>query len=427
MEKINSEEYKQIKLISQGTYGCIFKKGLTCNGMIDETETISKIQEKNETSENEIIMGKKIMDIPNYEEHFAPIIESCEVDISNFESTELNKCNFIKNYKNKNQPLIFQMNRIPYVGKKHLNNYFLQLLENKKYVEKFSGEFMNTFLEIINKYRILNEEHNIIHMDVKANNIMINEKKNPMIIDFGLSFDKKELLEDKTNLELVFFADEPYYAFWCFDIYVINFAIETILLDPKTKEIKDLPVNLEQLKDCTNIYFEKNIGIAHILTEEEKNTMKENHFNYLKKICNLNNEKEINNVMWKQIINILIENANTWDMYGLSMCYSEFFKSLMLKECEENIQYLCNFKELLKRNIMSSPDARATPTKIIESLNKNMQQVKKSEYQKIKSILTKFLKNPITFTERRQTVNKSMEKINESYKKLQDQKDSNRN
>ena len=52
MEKINSEEYKQIKLISQGTYGCIFKKGLTCNGMIDETETISKIQEKNETSEN---------------------------------------------------------------------------------------------------------------------------------------------------------------------------------------------------------------------------------------------------------------------------------------------------------------------------------------------------------------------------------------
>lgn len=427
MEKINSEEYKQIKLISQGTYGCVFKKGLTCNGMIDETETISKIQEKNETSENEITMGKKIMDIPNYEQHFAPIIESCEVDISNFESTELNKCNFIKNYKNKNQPLIFQMNRIPYVGKKHLNNYFLQLLENKKYVEKFSGEFMNTFLEITNKYRILNEEHNIIHMDVKANNIMINEKKNPMIIDFGLSFDKKELLEDKTNLELVFFADEPYYAFWCFDIYVINFAIETILLDPKTKEIKDLPVNLEQIKECTNIYFEKNIGIAHILTEEEKNTMKENHFNYLKKICNLNNEKEINNVMWKQIINILIENANTWDMYGLSMCYSEFFKTLMLKECVENIQYLCNFKELLKRNIMSSPDARATPTKIIESLNKNMQQVKKSEYQKIKSILTKFLKNPITFTERRQTVNKSMEKINESYKKLQDQKDSNRN
>lgn len=427
MQKINSDEYKQIKLISQGTYGCIFKKGLTCNGMIDETETISKIQEKNETSENEIAIGKQIIDIPNYEKHFAPIIESCEVDISNFESSELNKCNFIKNNKNKNQSLIFQMNRIPYVGKRHLNNYFLELLENKKYVEKFSGEFMNIFLEITNNYRILNEEHSIIHMDVKSNNIMINEKKNPMIIDFGLSFNKKELLEDKTNLELVFFADEPYYAFWCFDIYVINFALETILIDPRTKEIKDLPVNLEQLKDCTNIYFEKNIGLENILTPQEKNTMKENHFNYLKKICNLNNEKEINNVMWKQIINILIEKANTWDMYGLTVCYLEFFKNLMLKECVEKIQYLCNFKELLKKNIMSTPDERATPAKIIESLNKNMQQIKKTEYQKFKSVLNTFLKNPITFTERRQTVKKSMEKINESYKKLQDQKESNRN
>ena len=101
MEKINSDEYKQIKLISQGTYGCIFKKGLTCDGMVDETNTISKIQEKNETSENEVNMGKKIMEIPNYQEHFAPIIESCEVDISKIESAEINKCNFIKSYKNR--------------------------------------------------------------------------------------------------------------------------------------------------------------------------------------------------------------------------------------------------------------------------------------------------------------------------------------
>ena len=97
MEKINSDEYKQIKLISQGTYGCIFKKGLTCDGMIDETNTISKIQEKNETSENEVNMGKKIMEIPNYQDHFAPIIESCDVDISKIESTEINKCNFNAN------------------------------------------------------------------------------------------------------------------------------------------------------------------------------------------------------------------------------------------------------------------------------------------------------------------------------------------
>lgn len=426
MEKINSDEYKQIKLISQGTYGCIFKKGLTCDGMIDETNTISKIQEKNETSENEVNMGKKIMEIPNYQDHFAPIIESCDVDISKIESTEINKCNFIKSYKNKNQPLTFHMNKIEYVGKKHLSNYFLELLENKQKVERFSGEFVNIFLEISNKYRILNEQHNIIHMDVKTNNIMINEKKNPMIIDFGLSFDRKELLENKTNLELIFFADEPQYAYWCFDIYVINFAIETILLDPKTNEIKDLPVNLEQLKECTDIYFEKNIGLDKLLTLQEKNSMKQSHFSYLKKICNLDNGTEVNNVMWKQTINKLIENSLTWDMYGLCICYFEFFNNLQLKECEEKVQYLCSFKELLKKNIMNTPDTRANTTKIIEMLKENMQQIPKSEYKKAKSILKRFFKNPMNFAERRQTITSSIEKMNESYKSLQDQKDSNR-
>lgn len=426
MEKINSDEYKQIKLISQGTYGCIFKNGLTCDGMVDQTNTISKIQEKNETSENEVKMGKRIMEIPNYQEHFAPIIESCEVDISKIESAEINKCNFIKSYKNKDQPLTFHMNKIEYVGNKHLSNYFLELLENKQNVEKFSGEFMNIFLEISNKYRILNEEHNIIHMDVKTNNIMINEKKNPIIIDFGLSFDKKELLENKTNLELIFFADEPYYAYWCFDIYVINFAIETILLDPKTSEIKDFPVNLEQLKECTDIYFEKNIGLDKLLTAQEKNTMKQSHFNYLKKLCNLNNETQVNTVMWKQTINKLIENSVTWDMYGLCVCYFEFFNNLKLKECEEKVEYLCSFKNIIKMNIMKTPDERGNSIQIIETLNEEMHQVSKKEHKKIKTILSGFFKNPINFTERRQTVKASIENLNESSKNLQNQKDSNR-
>jgi serine/threonine protein kinase len=426
MEELNSDEYKKIKLISQGTYGCVFKNGLTCDGMVDQTNTISKIQEKNETSENEVKMGKRIMEIPNYQEHFAPIIESCEVDISKIESAEINKCNFIKSYKNKDQPLTFHMNKIEYVGNKHLSNYFLALLENKQNVEKFSGEFMNIFLEISNKYRILNEEHNIIHMDVKTNNIMINEKKNPIIIDFGLSFDKKELLENKTNLELIFFADEPHYAYWCFDIYVINFAIETILLDPKTNEIKDLPVNLEQLKECTDIYFEKNIGLDKLLTVQEKNTMKQSHFNYLKKLCNLDNETQVNTVMWKQTINKLIENSVTWDMYGLCICYLEFFNNLKLKECEEKVEYLCSFKNIVKTNIMKTPDERGNSIQIIETINEEMHQVSKKEHKKIKTILSGFFKNPINFTERRQTVKASIEKLNESSKNLQNQKDSNR-
>jgi serine/threonine protein kinase len=425
-ENVN-EEYKQIKLISQGTYGCIFKKGLTCDGMVDESETISKIQEKNETSENEINIGKKIMSIPNYKDHFAPIIESCQIDIGKIDTSEINKCNFIKNHQNKNQSLNFQMNKIQYVGKKDLGSYFLNLLENKQNIEKFSSEFINIFLEIVNKYRILNEENNIIHMDVKTNNIMINDMKEPIIIDFGLSFDKKLLDEDKDMLEFVFFADAPTYAYWCFDIYVINYAISAILLDTKTNEIRDLPVNMEQIKECTNIYFEKNEGLDKVLTTEEIKEMKQTHLNYLKDICNLHDESAVNDIMWKQIIDKLIDNALSWDIYGLCICYLEFFDKLQLTKCEEQTQYLCSFKKLLNVYVKSTPDKRISKANMIEQINNEIQQVSKEEQKRIKSVLTTFFENSENFIERRNTVKAYIDKVKETTKKLQNQKDSNRN
>jgi hypothetical protein len=131
--------------------------------------------------------------------------------------------------------------------------------------------------------------------------------------------------------------------------------------------------------------------------------------------------------MWKQIINKLIENSITWDMYGLCICYLEFFNNLQLKECEEHVQYLCNFKELLKKNIMDTPDTRANTTKIVEILKETMQQIPKSEYNTTKSILKTFFRNPVSFKQRRQTLFDSIEKMNETFKKLQDQKDSDRN
>ena len=81
------------------------------------------------------------------------------------------------------------------------------------------------------------------------------------------------------------------------------------------------------------------------------------------------------------IINKLIENANTWDMYGLCICYLEFFNNLLLKECEEQVQYLCNFKELLKKNVLNTPDTRANTTKIVEILKVIEKEYSTNEFQ----------------------------------------------
>ena len=73
-----------IKIISQGAYGCIFENE-NKNKPKSKEEYIIKIQKKEETSENETLIGKKIMNIKNYKNYFAPILETENINISSLD------------------------------------------------------------------------------------------------------------------------------------------------------------------------------------------------------------------------------------------------------------------------------------------------------------------------------------------------------
>lgn len=415
MEKIKLSN--EIKLINQGTYGCVFKKGITCDGMVDEENTISKIVEIDETSENEIEVGKKIMEIPDYLHYFAPIIQSCEIDMTNMESEELNKCKVIYSYKRKRKPLKFQMNKIPFVGNKNIQYYLLELLENKKKIENFTPEFFNLFTELLEGYSLLHDK-NLIHMDVKSNNIMINEKKSPIIIDFGLTFDAAELMDASKNdkdtytelMDKIFFNPEDEYQYWCFDIYVINYAINEVMYDKRTREINDMPVNVDVIVKCADTYFKSNQGIMKLLTEEEKTTMKEDHVKYLKDISNHNEEMKINNTMWMSVIEKLLENANSWDVYGLVISYIELFETLKLNEFKEKVHYLQVFYELLKSYMKKIPSERITAKEYSNRLTEKLQTIPIEEKKGMVTVAKDYLKNIINSDKRKKDVQLSVEK-----------------
>ena len=94
----------------------------------------------------------------------------------------------------------------------------MELLENKNKIEIFTTEFLNLFVELLEGYSLLHDQ-NLIHMDVKSNNIMVNEKKRPIIIDFGLTFDIEELKAAEKNdketynemIDKIFFNPEAEY------------------------------------------------------------------------------------------------------------------------------------------------------------------------------------------------------------------------
>ena len=49
-----------IQIIGQGTYGCVYRPNIDCQTKkIDSKQFLSKIQRKDKTSKNEIVIGKK--------------------------------------------------------------------------------------------------------------------------------------------------------------------------------------------------------------------------------------------------------------------------------------------------------------------------------------------------------------------------------
>ena len=77
------------KLIAEGGYGCIFHPGINCDGKEMKTKKYaSKIQRMSSSAKNEIQIGNILKNINGYENHFAPIIKHCEIDIAKIKNNK---------------------------------------------------------------------------------------------------------------------------------------------------------------------------------------------------------------------------------------------------------------------------------------------------------------------------------------------------
>tara|TARA_B100001057_G_C22868105_1_gene957512 strand:+ start:3684 stop:4937 length:1254 start_codon:yes stop_codon:yes gene_type:complete len=389
-EPIEKKKGKPIKIINQGTYGCIFKPGLTCEGMIDESKKdITKVQRKKETSENEVNISKKIMEIKGYNRYFAPITESCDVDISNIMNDEFRKCKFIEENEKSKKELQFEINKIPYIGGETLSTYYFNLLEKKGAME-FATKFINGYKTLIEGAKKMSAM-GVIHYDIKENNIMCRKQSGrPIYIDFGLSFDVNELsLEDDSYFD-VFYVFEQNYPPWCFDINMICYLLNNIGADMETvKEIVNLPVSDAQIKEFFSIYFTENDTLNSILSKEEQESMIVSFIEYMKK---LQERGVFTSIKWKKVVEEMLKYNNTWDVYAVNICYLLMFNDLSLEKVIAEVPFMNTFKQMLKEAVMMRPDKRPDAKACLNGLKK-VTAVPKKEIENLKESIEKIREN----------------------------------
>ena len=199
-----------IQIIGQGTYGCVYRPNIDCQTKkIDSKQFLSKIQRKDKTSKNEIVIGKKIISLPKniYSNRFAPILESCPIEIGKMEEQQFSTCKMIVQGKEKIKKTGLLSNKIQYVGEQTLGDYLESELTTKDNTTQYIKKVAESHLYLLKSLEILNQT-NVLHLDLKHNNVMFDEKKGfPIIIDFGYLIILKiwtcqNIKSKKTNLEL---------------------------------------------------------------------------------------------------------------------------------------------------------------------------------------------------------------------------------
>jgi len=244
--------------LSQGTYGCIYYPGFTCRGKIQKTKYVSKLQKNNETLQNELKIGEKIKQIKHNKYYFAPILKHCPVSISNLQAKypePLNQCKVISESQKHDSTSEFSVNKIRYILGEDLDETFEQknLSTNPQQPLLFLLDTYNYLSKSLKKLK----KQNIIHYDLKANNIVYDkESEIPIIIDFGLSIslDKINPTAPDPKLLTQLFFDTYEYDYWCLEpifigMYASRYSELTTPQTPPTTVFK-IP-NLNQTLTLT--------------------------------------------------------------------------------------------------------------------------------------------------------------------------------
>ena len=328
-------------IIGQGSNGCIYRPGIQCDGHpFNSSEIITKIQKTAPSSTHETAIGKKIMEIGKYQDHFAPITGSCKVSLASIDSYQIKKCNFLSNAYQKNTALTYESNAMKYVGKQNIIEYLLFVHTTKP--NQLLQQIISKHLYLLDGFIKLSNK-GIIHFDVKDNNIMCTDNTyTPIIIDFGLSIDISEIKPD--NYKKIFFSYAPDYLPWCMDICMISYIVNKIDLSPNSQANT---VNAETITTVINDFLKKN----NVISEAEKTQFQQNYQVYF---------EQFNGKPWTEVIDNLLQYKLTWDNYALALIYLQFMDVFKMNNITETFPKWKEYKTLLQTIILSTPDQRPT-------------------------------------------------------------------
>jgi serine/threonine protein kinase len=332
------------KLISQGTFGCIFYPAIECDGSISKNKKYaSKLVKNNKTDLNEYLIGKIIKRIKLYEYYYAPVTNMCSINLAKIDKRERDMCKIIRDKKgmgmNASSSSLestssYAVMKIPFIENISIIDYFTHPDTDKKEILTYilySYDYLLQNIETLNK-------NGIIHFDLKLSNILIEKsKKIPIIIDFGLSIPLDDIRPE--TYKKYFYAYSPSYYIWCIEIHIICYLVK---VNPVLTK--------DALVDLINEYVKNNIGLK-IFSDTFVRRFRDTAVDYYTKhIIDTGATKD-------EIIKKLLQYIPTWDTYSLSLMFLCFIQFISFHGFIHN-KLIIEFSKVLLLNFHPNPEKR---------------------------------------------------------------------
>jgi serine/threonine protein kinase len=318
--------------------------------------------------DGEIRMGAAVMRIPQYETFFAPVLQSCPMDLSGVSEDEIEKCSIITNSSNTSQ---FVSNTMRYVGLGSLYSYL-----KSEIVKGDSAGMKAIFATHIHSLKALIKLQNarIVHFDIKENNVIFDEKKGvPIIIDFGFSFTERKLFESKRDDDLNYFfwsyqhdKDESFVIDWCVEVDILNYITQIHLIqNGKSLDLSLSTDDIRELKNTVDRYITKiDLTDKTYFTDFEVDQYRASYHEFL---------FSYSGFTWRNLIIDLKESWEFWDNYALARTYSEFIRYVLpRKQNWRDIPFIEEYAELVKKTVFSKPGYRQGPAETLLRLEQLM-------------------------------------------------------
>jgi serine/threonine protein kinase len=342
------------KLISQGTFGCIFYPAVECDGSVSKNKKYaSKLVKNNKTDLNEYLIGKIIKRIKLYEYYYAPVINMCSINLAKIDKRERDMCKIIHNRNNKRQghghgqglgmdtslTLLdsttgYAIMKIPFIENISIIDYFTHPDTDKKEILTY---ILYSYDYLMQNIKTLNE-HGIIHFDLKLSNLLIEKsKKIPIIIDFGLSIPLDDIRPE--TYKKYFYAYSPSYYIWCIEIHIICYLVK---VNPVLTK--------DALTGLVDEYVQNNIGLK-IFSDTFVRRFRDTAIGYYTKhVVDTIETRD-------QIIIKLLKYIKTWDSYSLSLMFLCFIQFISFHGFIHN-KLIIEFSKVLLLNFHPNPEKR---------------------------------------------------------------------